>query len=459
MSDEELLRFAWETGALKELLLRPDQFDLLDQVLKKEFRRFVFHCSRRYGKTYILLSICEILARQKDPVLIRYAAQTQKAVNKMIKPNFRIIEQTCPDDLKIRWIKSEGLAVFKNGSEFHIGGADTEDHIDNLRGTGADIYIVDEASFITKLDYLVNDVLHPQTLTTNGIGIISSSSPISPAHPFTSYINKAKKVGAYFKKTIYDNKSLSDKTIEEFKVEAETEGKGTWEREYLCELIIDENKAIVPEFYKNKSNIVKKEIERPRYFDAYESADLGVVHNTHVLFAYWDFLRAKLVIDDELVFNRKTTKFLADGIKQKETELGFHQVYKRLSDTDQQVIIDLNEEHGLNFIGTLKDNLLAQINSVRLAFNRGEIEINERCRILIRDLEGGIWNKNKTKFEEIDDGSHCDGIAALIYLYRNLDKSKNPYPVVLETDWHYNHIETRNKDADTLALAFKGRRG
>jgi hypothetical protein len=297
--------------------------------------------------------------------------------------------------------------------------------------------------------------LHPQTLTTNGIGIISSSSPISPAHPFVDYINQAKAKGGYAKKTIYDNTSLSRKTIHEFKSEAQLEGVGTWEREYLCELIIDENKAIVPEFFKNKQAIVKESIQRPTHFDVYEAADLGVVHNTHVLFAYWDFERAKVVVEDELVFNRKTTKFLADGIKQKEIDLGYKQIHKRVSDTDQQVIIDLNEEHGLNFIGTLKDNLIAQVNAIRLAFNRGEIEISDKCQVLIRDLEGGIWNKQKTKFEEIDDGSHCDGIAALVYLYRNIEKSKNPFPVVYDKDWHYNHTLEDNQEKEVFAQAFR----
>lgn len=447
----------WEEGFLKALLLREDQYDLYNLVTNQTNRRKVFHCSRRYGKTHVLISIVTILARQKKPILVRYAAQTQRAVEKIILPINRAVHQTCPKDLQFEWKDSKGVLTFPNQSEMHISGADEERHIDRLRGTGADLYIVDEASFIKSLEYLVDDVLHPQTLTTGGFGIISSSSPRTPAHSFVKYIRKAQEQNEYIKKTIYDNKSLTPDLIEEYASEAGGVESTTFRREYLCELIVDETAAIVPEFYKLKDKIVVNNYTRPAHFEAYEAADLGVVHNTHVLFAYWDFLQAKLVIEDELVFNHQTTQFLADGIKQKEKELGYKNVYKRVSDTDAQVIIDLNLLHDLNFIPTQKDELRAQVNAVRLAINRGEILINERCRVLISDLEYGIWDDHKRKFEEKDDGSHCDGVAALIYLWRNVDKNRNPFPVVLDQSTHYVTMPERNNDATTLFNAFKGR--
>lgn len=137
--------------------------------------------------------------------------------------------------------------------------------------------------------------------------------------------------------------------------------------------------------------------------------------------------------------------------------LGYKSVYKRVSDTDAQVIIDLNLLHELNFIPTQKDELRAQVNAVRLAISRGEILISERCRILISDLEYGIWDDNKRKFEEKDDGSHCDGVAALIYLWRNVDKSRNPFPITLDPNMHYDTMPTRDFDAQILFKAMKGR--
>jgi hypothetical protein len=45
------------------------------------------------------------------------------------------------------------------------------------------------------------------------------------------------------------------------------------------------------------------------------------------------------------------------------------------------------------------------------------------------------WNKNRKTFLKIKDspsgkikGGHADALAALIYLHRNIIKSKNPYP-------------------------------
>lgn len=454
---KKAIRQMWEEGILKALLLREDQYDLYNLSIDKSSKRKVFHCSRRYGKTHVLISIVTILCRQKNPILIRYAAQTQRAVEKMILPIIRSVHETCPKDLQPEWKDSKGVLVFPNRSEMHVSGADEERHIDRLRGTGADLYIVDEASFIKGLEYLIDDVLHPQTLTTGGFGIISSSSPRTPAHAFVKYIRKAQEQNAYIKKTIYDNDSLTKEIIVEYAEEAGGVESTTFRREYLCELIVDETAAIVPEFYKLKPKVVVHNYTRPTHFEAYEAADLGVVHNTHVLFAYWDFLRAKLVIEDELVFNHQTTQYLADGIKRKEQELNYTNVYKRVSDTDAQVIMDLNILHDLNFIPTQKDELRAQVNAVRLAVTRGEIEIHERCKVLISDLEYGIWDDNKRKFEEKDDGSHCDGVAALIYLWRNVDKSRNPFPITLDPNMYYDTMPTREFDAQTLFKAMKGR--
>jgi hypothetical protein len=46
------------------------------------------------------------------------------------------------------------------------------------------------------------------------------------------------------------------------------------------------------------------------------------------------------------------------------------------------------------------------------------------------------WDKNRRNFLKLKDspsgqikGGHADALAALIYLHRNIIKSKNPYPV------------------------------
>jgi hypothetical protein len=46
------------------------------------------------------------------------------------------------------------------------------------------------------------------------------------------------------------------------------------------------------------------------------------------------------------------------------------------------------------------------------------------------------WNKTRTAFKKLKDspsgqikGGHADALAAIIYLHRNIIKSKNPYPI------------------------------
>jgi len=67
-----------------------------------------------------------------------------------------------------------------------------------------------------------------------------------------------------------------------------------------------------------------------------------------------------------------------------------------------------------------------------------KIIIHPRCRHLIYQLRSGTWNKKHTDFNRLPDirigedvirGGHCDGLDALIYLVRNLIKTKSPYPL------------------------------
>jgi hypothetical protein len=57
-----------------------------------------------------------------------------------------------------------------------------------------------------------------------------------------------------------------------------------------------------------------------------------------------------------------------------------------------------------------------------------QIYINPRCKTLISHMKTASWDKSKKDFKRSPDGGHYDGVAALLYLSRNIDKTRNPYP-------------------------------
>jgi hypothetical protein len=100
----------------------------------------------------------------------------------------------------------------------------------------------------------------------------------------------------------------------------------------------------------------------------------------------------------------------------------------RVSDNNLILINDLHRLHGIFFRPTNKDNKEAQINNLRLDVAGYKLYIHPRCKTLIRHLRFATWDKQRKGFTRTEDGAHADAVDALLYLVRNVQKSKNPYP-------------------------------
>lgn len=165
--------------------------------------------------------------------------------------------------------------------------------------------------------------------------------------------------------------------------------------------------------------------------------DVGFRDLTVGILAYWDFRAGALIIEDTFSLNgtAMTTDKLASTIKEKEA-LVFkdpatgqtNEPYLRVSDNDLILINDLNRLHGLRMFATKKDNLEAALNNVRLWINQKKIIINPRCKDLILHLRNATWNKSRTQFTRSSTFGHFDFVAALVYLVRNVNANRNPYP-------------------------------
>ena len=358
---KKLIKFLYDT-------LKDVQRDMFDHVYENtQSRKYIIHCARRLGKTYLLVVLSCCVAYSKENSQIRYASQTQKAVKKMVHPIFKEVFKTIKKDLRPRWNSQEGAYIFPNGSMIHVAGVNNG-HADDLRGTAADLAVVDEAGFIDDLSYLVDSVLIPQLLTIEGAKLImASSSPVSPAHEFTEYIHEAKIDDYYSNYTIFDGGYPSE-LIREFCKEAGGEESTSWRREYLNEIIVDSDYAIIPEASSFAGGVSAS--ENRRYYHNYVAMDIGTKDLTVVLFGYYDFQRAKLCVEAEYSINgpRMTTPIIAEAIKEKELNLwGNWEVYKRIADNNNLLLLqDLGYLHDCHFIPTSKDSLEAMVNEMRI---------------------------------------------------------------------------------------------
>lgn len=435
----------WEMGELS-WKLKGKQKDIYDNIVNAIDDVITILVSRRFGKSFVnCLRAVEVCLKTPDAI-VKYACPKQKMVSTIIKPIMRLILKDCPDHLKPEWKSQDKVYLFPNGSEIQVAGTD-HGNAENLRGGYANLLICDEAGFMDDLDYVIKSILLPTTDTTDGKLILTSTPNFKdPQHEFhEEYVFPAEAEGKLTKYTIYDSPMLTEAKIQKI-IDRYPGGidNPKFRCEYLCEIPRTTENTVIPEFSLTKEQNIISDIEMPHHFDGYVSGDVGFRDLTVMLFGYYDFMNAQLVIIDELVMNgpEMTTDELAKRIKEKEelrlfnTELNMPVApYLRIMDNDLKLINDLARLHNMYFAATKKDNKEAQINQVRLWVQQGKIKIHERCKHLIYHIENAQWDKNRKGFLHLKDsltgeirGGHCDALDALIYLVRNVNEARNPFP-------------------------------
>lgn len=400
--------------------------------------------ARRSGKTYTLLVLAFEALLRNPRTIVKFLAPTRLQVQTIIRPLIQQITEDCPEDLKPEFKTQDYIYYFSNGSELQLAGSENK-NVDKLRGGECTIAIIDETQDVGDLDYAINSVLLPTTLTTKGKILMAGTPPKEMDHEFISYIKDAEFKGSLIRRTVYDNPRITVEQLEKqiLSQYPQREKSEAFRREFLCEIIKDENRSVIPEFNDELKKDIIKEWKTPPYFDSYVSMDLGAVDLTAVLFAHYDFRAGKLIIEDELVvdFSKKDMNIerLTALIKEKEDLLWTNKLtnevkkpYLRVSDINLIVTqeIAVKSLGQIYFVNTSKYDKESSINNMRALIGGHKIIINPKCKNLIRHLDNVIWSstKNKTLFGRSPDNGHYDCVDALIYLCRNINFSKNPYP-------------------------------
>lgn len=376
---------------------------------------------------------------------IHFGAPYQNALRDFLLPIFRQILDDCPEDLYPQWKQLESKWVFKNGSYIKLCGANNG-QFDNLRGNKSDLFILDEAAQIDKVDDVIHGVAMPQLLSSKNPNkkiILPSTPPTTPDHPFKRYAEDAKAVGAYSHFTIYDA-GYSAEEIDRIASKIDGGKASTYfRREYMAEFVVEEELQIIPEW--NAKYI--GEVQKDDYFQFYqivETLDIGYRDFTAWLLGYFDFQKGRLVIEYEYALkeNDFTTEVLAKNIKELESEYTIVNKtrIRRISDNNNlNLVADLARLHKLPFAPVSKNTGSGadrkgkewMVSQARQWINAGKLIIHPRCKMLIASLEFGIWKEGRAEFARSEKLGHYDFIDALVYLIAGLMPSiqnVNPIP-------------------------------
>lgn len=412
-----------------------------ERLVGKYPRLFCLDMSRRYGKDYLSWVLAlEVALSQKNANII-YSTAAAKDIAEIVLPLHNKLMETCPPALRGEYKNSyrgfsQGV-FFPNGSVIKLVGLDL--HPDHLRGRAADACFVSEGAFVNDLERTIETVIMPQFLGRNHAFLVVNSTPPDALHDWDEFlVPDAITRNAYAKRTIFDCPLYSPAEKEEFlKRDPETgEVPPRQRREYLCERVRDETKTVVPEFLVEKH---VKEFELPKFAHAYVSIDPAIKDILAVLYMVWDFERHKLLVVDEFAERNCNTDRLVEDIRAKEA-LHFSKLhywdgkklaqnpFLRVSDVDQRLITDLNQLHGIEIGAAQKDDKEAALHGLRSAIQAGHVVIHPRCKETQRHLLGAQWNKARSDYLRSEQLGHCDLLDALVYGWRHVARSSNPFP-------------------------------
>lgn len=478
-SHGEVIRERWLRGRLG-YKLHAGQKKIREALDRALSQLFVGECSRQLGKTYLeaVIALEEAFSKPRAKVKIGTAFHTD--LLEFIIPAFDAVMDDCPEDLRpIFKVQGSKFIVPHNKSEIKLVGLDRKPN--GLRGTVIDLIILAEAAFISNLHYLFKSVIIPATTHRPDCRVLMlTTPPETPAHEFLDYVEKAEFEGGYIKLTIYDNPMVDETTIARLMKESGGPNSTTWRREYLCEHITDASLAIISDWLEEYVQEVNHDDYYP-FYHKYQAMDLGVRDHTASLFAHYDFIKAKLFIEDEFSIHgfEMNTKILQANLKRKELETWTNykfakdvllineesdiqlidaewkekspKVYRRVADNNNPLLLqDLSWLHGIHFTATDKGRLEEMVNAVKILARDGGIIVSPNCKQLKGCLKYGVWDKNRDKFARSNVYGHFDALAALVYLVRNLDKSTNPIPPTFQVDFD-NQILFQHRQESTSA--------
>ena len=470
----DLIRFGWDNGDLSPKLRNlQKQLRIEWTTAKKNSRKWYLECSRRLGKSTFFLMMLTEACLKKPGTRCLFVAPVAVALEKYLEPILNQVYFDSPSHLRPE-LDSKMILTFPNGSVIHFTGSNGKSY-NSKRGNEYDIAAIDEARDIDNLEELIESVVMPALLMTNGYLIMASTPADSEDHPLYQYKQQAEKEGWYSHYTIFDAQKWDPiaypmERIEEWK--QETRSIDYWEREYLAKWVRNINSVIVPEWKKEYITEVDHD-QFFRYYHKYSSIDWGVRDNTACIFGYYDFKKGKLVVEDEFILHGEQvrTDKIAETVKTKERTLDYQvyhdtadkkyqmmnpyeKMYRRIADNSNPLIInDLNVMYHLTFTPTTKDNLQAMIAEVRVWINNGRVAINPRCKELIGCLENAIWDLHREKFAHSKVYGHFDALAALMYLIRGINQTTNPIPSQAEINPYLQFVKPGSDTEHQLAVS------
>lgn len=408
-------------------------------------------CSRRAGKTELLVAICLIELLRKPRTVCIYIGETMELTEQLVDEKMQKIIDHC--NLKDKRGKRLNWKKLDNGSELLVRGLSNTKDPDQIRGHAAKVIVIDEFFHLKSdlLEYLQREVLEPMQLDyADDYKFICAGTPPSIKGTFGEFAWKNWDVDKFFwtwrdnphPVSLDDRKAYIDRKLEE---------KGlTWDssyarREYNGEWAYDEDLLLYPEShtYDHREGLPQMHIDRVLF-----GIDYGVSDSDALVGIAWSDSEKRGYVFHEDKFSRLDIKdrtvsqleYLRGQIAYAWQEaldffptLDAREANKRIlwdaDDNNQHLTDDFNvnvrlkdhPEIRLNIQNAHKTDKVMMFDKLRDLFRTGALLLPEggkvQHEVLSTILKRGI---NGEVYPEVDDNAyHPDLLPALRYAMYN----------------------------------------
>ena len=252
-----------------DYLLRKNLFEWQKQVYDDYSKKIDLICGRRSGKSYVIVDLMlkhcnegsdnikvedRIVKKPRSAVYI--GLTIQKAANN--------VWQLLKDEIarcKIPVLKIDNSAYkinFSNGAFIELSGNSSKAEREKLRGKDSSLFIIDEAQSHAGLGYLITSIIQPIIKGRDGTIILSGTGPITAGGIWEQIINDS--TWSKHTATMNDNPTIAAGTLDQVLIDNGWKSDNvTFRREYLGEIVYDQNRLIIPNrSYYSLSDISKR---------------------------------------------------------------------------------------------------------------------------------------------------------------------------------------------------------
>lgn len=286
-------------------------FDKQLEVLNSGNGTKLVCCSRRAGKTHMLVAILFIEALRRPNTMCIYIGETMELSEQLIDAAANEIIDKC--QLKDKRGRRLNWRKLDNGSTILVRGLSNTKDPDQIRGNKAKVIVIDEFFHLKGdlLEYLQREVLQPMQMDyADDYKFICAGTPPSIKGTFGEHAWKTWEVPHFFWTWRDNPHPVNVKAREEYVENVLAEKGLTWEspfarREYLGEWCYDDDLLLYPEFhtYDPRESIPQFHIDQVLF-----GIDYGVSDNDVLVGIAWDNTQRRGFIWHEDKFSRLDIK-------------------------------------------------------------------------------------------------------------------------------------------------------